>query len=277
MIAVAGGTGRLGTQVVRGLAARGLELRVLTREPARARHLNDLAAEIITGDVRDRAGIRSALEGAGTIVSAVHGFAGPGRVSPASVDRDGNANLIDAAAELDADLILLSVVGASPNHPMELFRAKFAAEQHLKASSARWTIVRATAFVELWADLMEKPIVFGRGENPINFVSVRDVAAAVEQAVIDPALRGTVIEVGGPQNLTFNQLATLLQQTRGHSSRVRHIPRPLLRLTASFSRQARAAVAMDTIDMTFEAASRRAYADQPMTDPRTALSQTIGM
>lgn len=166
---------------------------------------------------------------------------------------------------------MVSVVGAAADHPMELFRAKYAAEQHLRASEARWTIVRATAFAELWAEIMRKPIVFGRGENPINFVSVNDVAAAVEQAIIDPDLRGRVTEIGGPQNLTFNQLAALLNQTRGSSARVHHIPRSVLRAMAPFSRQARAAVAMDTIDMTFHAPSPSA-SDQPsITDLQTAL------
>lgn len=106
--------------------------------------------EVVTADVRNRAGIHEAWHNASTVLSAVHGFAGPGRVSPQSVDRDGNANLINAAAALGVDVILMSVVGAWARHPMELYRAKHAAEQHLIASRTRWTIVRATAFLELW-------------------------------------------------------------------------------------------------------------------------------
>jgi uncharacterized protein YbjT (DUF2867 family) len=271
MIVIAGGTGRLGSLLTRRLSDRGLDVRVITRDPARAGHLRGLPVQIVTADVRDRARIRAALEGATATISAVQGFAGPGRVSPESVDRDGNANLIDAAAELGVDVILMSVVGAAGDHPVELFRAKHVAEQHLIASNTRWTIVRATAFLELWDEIMTKPIVFGRGENPINFVSVTDVAAVVEGAVLDPALRGEIIEIGGPRNLTFNQLAALLHQTRGTSGKVRHIPRQALRLAAPFSRQARAAVAMDTIDMTFTPALHRP--DQPLTDPLDALAQ----
>ncbi len=275
MIAVAGGSGRLGTRLVGRLVDRGLQVRVLTRDPARARHLAGCADEIVPCDVRDRASMPSALQGVSTVVSAVHGFAGPGRVSPKSVDRDGNANLVDAAAKVEADVVLMSVVGAAPQHPMELFRAKHAAEEQLRASGVRWTIVRATAFVELWAEIMSKPIVFGRGENPINFVSVDDVAAVLERAVIDASLRGRVIEVGGPQNSTFNELAELLQQVRGRPAKVRHVPRGLLRALAPFARQPRAAVAMDTIDMTFDAAAARALAELPMTDIRAALTLAV--
>jgi len=275
VILVAGGTGRLGTRVVTRLAATGVGVRVLTRDPARARHLDPLATQIVVGDVRDRASVEAATRGATTVVSAVHGFAGPGRVTPASVDRDGNANLVDGAAAAGADVVLMSVVGASPNNPMELFRAKYAAEEHLRASGVRWTIVRATAFVELWADIMTKPLVFGRGDNPINFVSVDDVAAVVARAVTDLRLRDMVLEVGGPENLTFNQLAALLQSVRGLPGKVRHVPRSLLRAMAPVHRRPRAALAMDTIDMAFDAhAARHAFADLPMSDIRLALEKT---
>jgi NADH dehydrogenase len=278
MILVAGGSGRLGTLVVKRLADRGLDVRVLTRDPSRARHLGDAAIDIVEGDVRNRASLERAVEGVSVVVSAVHGFVGPGRVTPASVDRDGNANLVDAAARTGADVVLLSVVGAAEDHPMELFRAKHDAEVHLRASSVQWTIVRSTAFVELWADIMRKPIVFGRGTNPINFVSVHDVACAVSQAVVDPSLRGRVLEIGGPENMTFNELAALLAGVRGHPAQVRHVPRSLLRAVAPFSRKASAAIAMDTIDMTFDAVSARGrFVDLPMTDVRSALDLASGV
>jgi NADH dehydrogenase len=273
MILVAGGTGRLGTLVVTRLIADQRDVRVLTRDPARASHLPG-SVEIVRGDVRDAASIETAMQGVTAVVSAVQGFAGPGRVTPASVDRDGNAHLVDSAVVVGAHVVLMSVVGAAADSPMELFRAKYAAEEHLRASSAPWTIVRATAFVELWAEIMAKPIVFGRGDNPINFVSVTDVAAVVERAVVDPNLRGKVLEVGGPQNITFNELAVLLQETRGTHDNVRHIPRGILRVAALVARQPRAGLAMDNIDMTFDAArARTCFGDLAMTDARAALTE----
>jgi NADH dehydrogenase len=274
VILVAGGTGRLGTLVVSGLATRGLKVRVLTRDPARASHLVDVTAEVVRGDVRDRPTIERAMAGVDTVVSAVQGFAGPGRVTPASVDRDGNGNLIDAAVAVDADVVLVSVVGASSDHPMELFRAKHHAEQHLRASGVSWTVVRATAFVELWADIMAKAPVFGRGDNPINFVSVRDVAAVVERATVDTSLRGRILEVGGPENLTFNQLAAILGELRGRPRTIRHVPRAVLGVIAPGSRRARAAIAMDTTDMTFYPSTAPGQVQGRMTDVRTALTRT---
>ncbi len=236
MILVAGGTGRLGTLVVSQLVTSGHDVRVLTRDPARARHLPEGVIEIVQGDLRDKPSIERAMQGVTTAVSAVHGFAGPGRVTPESVDRDGNANLVDVAEATGSDVVMMSVVGASSDSPMELFRAKNAAEQRLRSSRVGWTIVRATAFVESWAEIMAKAPVFGRGNNPINFVSVRDVAAVVERAVVEADLRGKIVEVGGPSNVTFNQLAGLLGDVRDSHRKIHHVPRWLLRVMAPVAR-----------------------------------------
>jgi len=275
MILVAGGTGRLGTLVVSRLQTRGESIRVLTRDASRGEAARRKAGvEFVVGDVRDRARVDAAMDGVTTVVSCVQGFAGPGHVSPESVDRAGNFNLIDAAAEVDAAVVLMSIVGAAPDNPMELFRAKHAAEQHLATSGVDWTIVRATAFVELWSELLAKAPVFGRGDNPINFVSVHDVAALVERAVVDTNLRGQIVEIGGPQNLTFNELAQMTGEVRGKPKRIRHVPRPLLRAMAPLTRMARAAVAMDTIDMTFDAGpARESYSDLPVTNVNDALTR----
>ena len=281
MILLAGGTGRLGTLLVTRLAGRGRPVRVLTRDPARAAHLSAERVEVVTGDVRDPASLARAVRGAEVVVSAVQGFAGPGGVSPATVDYQGNVNLIDAARAAGAEFVLMSVVGTAAGSPLELLRMKDAAEQHLRASGIRWTIVRATAFFELWIDLLSqtaarsgRPVIFGRGTNPINFVSVTDVAALAEQAVTDPATRGRVLEIGGPGNLTFNQLAAMIQSAAGRTSPPRHVPPAMLRLIArtlghvkpELGRQTRAALIMDQADLTYDAtAIRQAYPHIPCT------------
>lgn len=276
MILVAGGTGRLGSLLVTRFAERGQDVRVLTRDASRAGHLRGSATEVVVGDVRDPDSLEHAVRGIDLVVSAVQGFAGPGRVTPTSVDDRGNAHLIDAAAAAGADVVLVSVVGASSDSPMELFRAKHAAEQHLRHSTVSGTIVRATAFVELWAHIMAKPIVFGRGDNPINFVSVADVADVAALAALDPSLRGQIVEVGGPQNLTFKELAALLRDIRGDRGKVRHIPRWLLHAAAPFSRQPRAALTMDRIDMTFDSPDGHVpLTAQPLIDARTALTRML--
>jgi NADH dehydrogenase len=170
---------------------------------------------------------------------------------------------------------------------MDLFRMKHAAERNAAASGLRTTVVRATAFLELWVELLEqtagrsgRPLVFGRGDNAINFVSVIDVASLVVRAITDPATRGTILEIGGPDNLTFNELANVVQAAGGRTGSPRHIPRPMLRLMAGtvgrmkpdLGRQTRAALVMDRTDLSFDAAPiHRDYPDLPATSVADVL------
>jgi len=278
MILVAGGSGTLGSRLVPLLTGRGLQVRILTRDPSRIEGSN--AVDVVRGDVRDQESIGRAMGGVRTVVSAVHGFVGPRGESPASVDRDGNVNLIEAARAGDAAFVMTSIVGASEDHPMDLMRMKHAAEERLRESGVPWTIVRTTAFFETWLALLEqttrsgRPLVFGRGENPINFVSADDVAALVGHAVVEPTTRGRKLEIGGPEDLTMNRLAQALQHAAGRTEEPRHVPRPMLRAMArimrpfkpELARQAQGALVMDTEDMTFhDDAARRAFPDVPST------------
>ena len=291
MILIAGATGTLGTMLVHRLRARGATIRVLTRDPARAAHLAGPGVEIVRGNLRNAESLRRAVAGTDVVVSAAHGFGNANDESPTTVDRQGNFNLVDAAAAEGSAVILMSIVGAGPHSPMELFRAKHDAEEYLRRSGVGWTIVRATAFIETWAHIMAPPlrakgrtIVFGHGDNPINFVAADDVAALLERVVLDPTLREQVIEIGGTSNLTFNQIAMLLERQLGRSGDARHIPRPMLRamgmllrgIKPALARHVRAAVVMDTHDMTFDSAStRRRFPDVPQTDLAAAVQTCL--
>lgn len=263
MILVVGGTGHLGRRVVRRLLADGHGVRVMARGAGEAAGLREAGAELRPGDIRAQRDVEAAMDGATACVSAAQGFAGPGDKTPESVDRDGNRILTDAAAAVGADVVMVSVVGAAPDHPLALHRMKWAAEEYLRGSGAGWTIVRGTVFAETWADILRGTMnasgrvqVFGGGRNPINFVSAEDVADAVVRAVEDPGLRGVVIEVGGPASLTLNELAHMIAPGR----EPRHVPRAALRVIAAvagpvkpqLASHARAAVEMDTSDMTFD-------------------------
>jgi NADH dehydrogenase len=121
--------------------------------------------------------------------------------------------------------------------------------------------------MELWAGIVGdsliksgKATVFGHGDNPINLVSVRDVARFVEMAALDPALRGAVLDVGGPENLTLNDVVDALAASSGRTASARHISRTAMRVGSVLMRPfkpdlaglIRAAILMDTTDMSMD-------------------------
>lgn len=98
-----------------------------------------------------------------------------------------------------------------------------------------------------------RPLIFGRGDQPIPFVSVLDVAAVASRAATDSTLRGQVLEIAG-EPITMTELSRALQNARRWPGSPRYLPRPLLSalsilarpLNPAFARQSLTALAMDT-------------------------------
>ena len=274
MIAIAGGTGNLGRALVPRLVDAGDEIRILARHPDR---IPDAWLDRVEGhaiDARRPETIGAALAGVRTLVLAITGFGGPDAGGVHAVDGDGNIALIRAAETAGVEhVILVSVAQAAPDHPIELFRAKFAAERRLRSSSVAWTIVQPTAYMETWVELLGRPLltgdharVIGSGHNPINFVSAADVAFVVDAAYRDPGLRGQTILVPGPRNVSLDDVVREIAHVLGVQPAIDHAPRALIRMVAAgmslrrpvLAGQLRTALVMDSRDMAVDAASLRA-------------------
>jgi uncharacterized protein YbjT (DUF2867 family) len=237
MILIVGASGRLGSVVAQGLLAQGKSVRAMTRTPFNLAHLKQQGAEVVSGDLRNPASLLSACQGVEQVLAAAHALTGKGDNNPQTVDDAGHRQLIDAAKAAGVKhLIFISVLGASPVASLEFFRIKYRTEEYLRASGLSFTIIRPSAFMDLWAQLIGQPIleqgkttIFGRGNNPVNFVAVEDVAHFVYTACKDPRACNRVIEVGGPENLTLNQMVEIFEHASGCQAKKRHVPVPMMR------------------------------------------------
>jgi uncharacterized protein YbjT (DUF2867 family) len=290
MILVAGGTGTLGRRLTQRLTDGGEQVRVLTRDPRRGQHL-PRPVELVVGDLRADP-VDPLVEGASVVISAIHGFAGPTRTRPEAIDRDANARLVAAAKRAGVGrFVLVSVVGAAPDHPMSLHRMKYAAEQALLDSGISATTVRSTSFLETWMGIIGArlaaggpALVLGPGQNAINFVSADDVAAFVCLAAAGDPRTARRLSVGGPENLTFTQIAEHLLARSAGGSGIRRVPLRVLRAMSvlarpihpALARQAQAAVVMNTTDMTHDAAPVRDSFPEIEWTSMAMLSQRAG-
>jgi NADH dehydrogenase len=266
---VIGGTSKVG-QVLVPLALRTRKVRVATRSPGSgvALALGAAGAELVQADLRDPASLERALRGVTQVVASAHGFPGSRGNDVQNVDLAGHRSLIEAARRAGVGRFLyISAVGARPDAPVDLFRAKWEIEQRLAASGLPWTSLRATAFMEFWAELVGRPVLekgwtvlLGGGRNPINFVSAGDVARLALTLLDDPGAVGQVVELGGPENLTLEEVATRFGRAAGRAPMVRRVPLPVLRfLRATLGCAVRpvgrvlgASILTDTEDMTFD-------------------------
>ena len=268
MILLVGASGRLGQVVAQHLLAQSKLVRAMTRTPAKLEHLKHQGAAVVGGDLRDPASLARVCQGVEQVVAAAHALVGKGDNTPQTVDAAGHRQLIDAAKAAGVKhMVFLSVLGAGPVAPLEFLRIKHRTEEYLRASGLSYTIIRSAAFMDLWGQLIGQPIleqgkttIFGRGANPINFVAVEDVARFVLTALDDPRARNRTIEVGGPENLTFNEVVGLFERVRGHAAQRRHVPLLVMRLMAhlmplinpALGRQIGAGVYMDTAELRYD-------------------------
>lgn len=194
--------------------------------------------------------------------------------NPATVDWQGNRNLIQAAkAQGVRHFVLVSIIDASADHPLPLWRMKYAAEQELRTSGLTWTVIRGAAFMEWCVEFIGTPLwaagrtrIFGRGDNPINFVSARDVAGFVELAVTGQALRDALVTVTGPENITFNQAVDRIRTHTGATGPAKHVPLPVMRAMSAvmavanpgMAREVNAGIFLDTADRIADGSDVRA-------------------
>jgi uncharacterized protein YbjT (DUF2867 family) len=222
-IAVPGGTGTLGRTVAADLAARGHDVRVLSRTPPR-RPLPDCTHYEI--DLATGAGLGGALAGVDTVIDASN-TAGNGRKA-AAVLVGGSRRLLEAEAGAGVGHhVAISIVGVDVV-PLSYYRAKLAQERLVETGPVPWSIVRATQFHELldW--------LFGAtaraGIVPANRFPVAPVDPHVVATVLADAAEagpgGRLAPVAGPQVRPLGELARAWARARERRAIALTLPLP---------------------------------------------------
>jgi uncharacterized protein YbjT (DUF2867 family) len=277
MILIVGASGVLGGRIANLLLDAGKPVRALGRTPAKLEALRARGAEVVQGDLRDRASLDRACAGVRQVLTTAAAFE---TRQMAQVDGQGNRNLVDAARAAGvAHFVFTSAHAARADSPVDFFRAKFAAEEYLRASGVPWTVLRPAAFMERWGETIGGAIagkgiatILGSGENPINFVSVEDVARVAVQVLDDPDAPGRSVPIGGPENLSMEEVARIYERVLGVTAKRKRAPLPVMRILGAvtapvspvLSRMMRAGVMMDTTDQTLgPSETLRRYPIQP--------------
>ncbi len=238
-VLVIGATGFMGRETVQQLLTAGLMVRAMTRTPEKAIDLQKLGAEVVQGDLIDSLSLARACQGMDAVVSAAHSLLGSGKYSSAAVDDAGQRALIDAAKTAGVKhFVFASMLGASPDSPVDFMRYKAAVEQYLQSSGMNYTILRPPAFMEwhahifLGKDILEKgkANILGKGEVLTNFIAASDVAKFVVIALNDPRAINRTLEIGGLDNISKNDLAKMYMRLSGREAKIGHLPPPMLRL-----------------------------------------------
>lgn len=234
---VTGGTGFIGCRVLEQVRVRGLEASCLARSPGAPSE----GLTWVEGDLLDADSYRAALEGCRVVL---HMAALTGKARPAEHERvnvEGTRALLDAAkaAGVERFVFVSTIAVRYPEKKAYPYaRAKEAAEALVKASGLDFTILRPTIvfgegspiYASL-AGLAKAPVtpLFGDGRTCLQPILHDDVAAALVDAIDDPQARGATIDLGGPDQLTFDALMQKLRGQQGNG------PGPLVHLPAGLA------------------------------------------
>ncbi len=214
-ILVIGATGRVGRHVVDQLLRRDAQVRVLTRDPAKASF--PAGVEVVQGDLLDIHGLRAAFSGISTLflLNAVTGDEFTQAIITLNVARE-------AAIER---VVYLSVFDADRAVNVPHFAVKSGAERMLEAMDFGATILRPTYFID--NEVMVKDVILQHsvypmpiGNKGVAMVDARDIAevAAIELIRRENAptkLPNETINLVGPDTLTGQDIAAIWSEVLG--------------------------------------------------------------
>lgn len=260
-ILVVGATGHVGSQVARLLTDRGHRVRALIRDPKDRVHDTPDTVEYVVGDLADRASLARAVDGMHTVLSTANGIVPKGRTqSVAAMNSVGYDALID---EAEAACVRHFIQSSVPSHHSEWkvgeLSGKRRIEARLERSSMGYTVVRNPAFMDLWlvmagAKQAMGPDPHATARRPYGFqnmwqgmtgnlvqrygimlapggrhhgsplIATKDVAEMMAGVVGKQSAYGLTIEAGGPEWLTWSEVAAVLSKQSGRKVRVLPMP-----------------------------------------------------
>ncbi|MDO8446871.1 MAG: complex I NDUFA9 subunit family protein [Deltaproteobacteria bacterium] len=242
MILVTGATGFLGNHLVRELIEGGYKVRALVRDVRRGERLESQGVELVKGDMTDPESLKEATKGIETVINLVGVISGGEKVYRA-VHTEGTRKLAEAAKEKGAKrFIYISANGASRDGATPYFRTKWEAEEEVKKSGLEYTIFRPSvlfgpndAFVNQLAFGMRlSPVfpVFGSGKYKLQPLFVKDLAQCMVKSITEPKAVNQVIEMGGPDAMTFNEIVDAVAEALNKKVYKIHIPLSMIKLSA---------------------------------------------
>jgi NADH dehydrogenase len=233
-----GSTGFFGRGVAHRLIDAGHQLRVLVRDPLKAAAFKVRGAQVIVGDALNPQALASACHGTEHVISLV----AVRRNRPQSfleVNVDGPRILGEACRAAGVQhLVFVSAIGARLDAHYKYLTSRWMGEQELGKTGIPGTILRFSFVIaeeggvladfERAANFGPVLVIPGDGKAQFQPILREDAARCVVEAIEKPELLGKIIELGGPEVVTYETMFDWFIQARGIKKPKVHVPIALL-------------------------------------------------
>jgi len=218
-ILITGGSGDLGSKLAVRFAAAGHTVRVLSRR----RRPDTATTEWAEGDMETDAGLAEAVAGADLVAHAATGGG-----TRAKADVPGTRNLLEACKRAGTPhFFYISIVGIE-RIPLGYYKAKLECERLIEASGVPWSNLRATQFHTLMDGFLRMfsrvPLVLPVPKT-FRFQPIETDEVAERMVGYAPnGPSGKLPDIGGPEVLTFGEIAKAWQRARGKRRPLVNVP-----------------------------------------------------
>ena len=243
MILVTGGTGFVGSHLTRRMRQEGIPVRAIVRDPDKARVLKDLGVDVVKGDVSDTASLEKATNGIERIIHLVGIIQeGPG-VTFQGVHVDGTRNVVEASRNAGVrHFFYQSSLGTRPGAQSTYHKTKWQAEEIVRACGLPFTILRPSLIygpgdqftIRLSEMIRLAPVIpiIGSGKSKVQPIFIDDVISCILKAVTSDAFLNAQYEVGGPDQITYEEVTTAIAEAMGVKRPTLHMPLLFMRSIA---------------------------------------------
>ena len=223
MILVTGGTGFIGTALIRQLTESGYPVRILIRPSQQSPNFpRGVPVEVAVSSFHDERNLKVAMIGVDSIYHLASAEWLGVNGSLLDVDIRGTANLCKAMVDSDVKRIFyVSHLGADRGSAFPALKAKAIAEEYIRRSGIDYTILRSgilfgnrdhftTGLVQLATYL---PFIFmipNEGESLLQPLWVEDLCTCLVWALEREDIRNQILSLGGPEFFDLKQIIQII-------------------------------------------------------------------